>query len=150
MKQVILAGTLALTCIACATRSWVVAPVCIDARQPLDAVREWDSADTSQAPREVVHTDPPRLINEGEFSRAMRREYPPDLRALGIGGTTLVHALISEEGCVAAELVRRSSSSAALDSAALRIVRVARFAPAKNRDQTVALWIEMPINFVAR
>ena len=68
----------------------------------------------------------------------------------GIGGTTLVHALISEEGCVAVELVNRSSGLPALDSVALRTVRAARFAPARNGDQKVALWIEMPVNFTAR
>ena len=149
MVRAILIGALALTCVACTGRSWRVSPECMAARDPLAAERESESADTSRAPEEVV-ADPPRLLNVEEFSRAMRREYPPDLRALGIGGTTLVHALITEEGCVAVELVRRSSSSTALDSAALRVVRGARFAPARRGDQKVALWIEVPVIFTAR
>ena len=148
LKRIIVAGALALAGFACAARSWPVPPDCIDARKPLDAVLESESADTSQAPREVVHTDPPRLIDQGLFLRHIERLYPPHLREHGIGGTALVHALISEEGCVATEMVAQSSSSAELDSLALRLVRGTRFTPAKNGDQTVELWIEMPITLL--
>ena len=144
MKRGILTVALALTGFGCVGRSWRVAPECMGARDPSAAVRDSASAD------KVVHTDPPRVLDVEGFRRALRGAYPPDLRALGIGGTTLVHALISEEGCVAVELVNRSSGSPALDSVALRTVRAARFAPARNGDQKVALWIEMPVNFTAR
>ena len=147
LKRIIVAGVLALAGFACAARSWPVPPDCIDARKPLDAVLESESADTSRAPREVVHTDPPRLIDQEELIRQIQRLHPLHLRERGIGGTTLVHALISEEGCVVTELVAQSSSLAELDSLALRLIRGVRFTPAKNGNQTVEVWIEFPITF---
>lgn len=152
LKRIIVAGALALAGFACAARSWPVPPECIDARKPLDAVLESESADTSQAPREVVHTDTPRLIDppgfdQAKLNRQIRRLHPLHLRQRGIGGTTLVHALISQEGCVATELVAQSSSLAELDSLALRLVRGTRFTPGKRGGLTVEVWIELPITF---
>ena len=103
--------------------------------------------DTSQAPRIIVHTVRPRLLNAEDVNRAIAREYPRFLKEAGIGGTTVVHLFIDEEGCVADMIVKESSGDAGLDRVALRVIRVARFAPATNRGQTVALWIELPITF---
>ena len=150
LKRIIVAGALALAGFACAARSWSVPPECIDARKPLDAVLESESADTSRAPREVVHTDPPRPIGQEELIGQVRRTLPIRLKQHGIDGMTLVHALISEEGCVVTELVAQSSGSPEQDSAAVRSIRGTRFIPAKNGDQTVELWIEIRVAFVPR
>ena len=108
------------------------------------------TADTSQAPQVVVYTVKPRLLNLAEVKRAIEEKYPRHLREAGIGGTTVVHVLVSEEGCVRDQVVKRSSSSAALDTAALEVATVARFSPGMNRGKAVELWIEIEINFRAR
>lgn len=117
-----------------------------------DRIEQCESGDvdTSQAVRFVVHTEPPRLLNTDRLLRSIEEEYPRTLREAGVGGTTVVQFLVSEEGRVQEQVVKESSGNAALDNAALRAIRVARFSPARNRGRTVALWIEMPITFRAR
>ena len=117
-----------------------------------DRIEMCDSGvvDTSQTVRFVTHTAVPRLLNPDRLGRAIQEEYPGELREADIGGTTVVHVLVSEEGRVENQVVKESSGDPGLDSAALRAVRVARFTPARNRDRNVALWIEIPITFRAR
>ena len=110
---------------------------------------EAETADISQAPQFVVHTVRPKLLNESEVNRVLEREYPALLKDAGIGGTTTVWMFIDEEGVVQNQQVREGSGHAGLDNAALKIVTVARFSPAQNRDKTVALWISMDIKFEA-
>ena len=110
---------------------------------------EAQTADISQAPQFVVHTVKPKLLNPQEVDGLLQREYPALLKDAGIGGTVIVHLFIDEEGIVRNQLVKVSSDHAGLDNAALKIVTVARFSPAQNRDKRVALWIEMPVKFTA-
>lgn len=105
--------------------------------------------DTAQA-RFVEHTEQPRLLNTEDLIRATDYEYTRVLREARIGGTTVVHVLIDEKGCVADTIVNKSSGNAGLDRAALRVASVARFAPARNRERSVAIWIELPITFTPR
>ena len=42
-----------------------------------------------------------------------------------------------------------TSGHAGLDAAALKVVTVAKFSPAMNRDKTVAVWVSMDITFEA-
>ena len=116
-----------------------------------DRIEMCDSGevDTTRTVRFVVHTEQPRLLNADRLGRVIQQEYPRELREAGVGGTTVVHVLVSEEGRVQEQVVKESSGNADLDSAALRAVRVARFSPARNRDRNVALWIELPITFRA-
>lgn len=90
----------------------------------------------------------PKLLNGPYLIRAIQREYPVFLRERRIGGTTTVHFLIDEEGKMRNPRVAESSGFPELDRAALRVVRVARFSPAENRGQAVALWISLPISFI--
>lgn len=117
-----------------------------------DRIEMCDSGevDTSQTVRFVEHTVQPRLLNADRLGRAIQQEYPRELREAGVGGTTVVQILVSEEGRVQDQVVVESSGNADLDSAALRAVRVASFSPARNRDRNVALWIELPVTFRAR
>ena len=110
---------------------------------------EAETADISQAPQFVVHTLEPKLLNNPEVQRVLQREYPALLKDAGIGGTANIWLFIDEEGIVQNQQVRESSGHAGLDNAALKIVTVARFSPAQNRDKKVALWISMDIKFEA-
>ncbi len=108
---------------------------------------EAETTDISQAPQFVVHTVRPRMLNESEVNRVLEREYPALLKDAGIGGTATVHLFIDEEGIVQNQLVKVSSGHTGLDNAALKVVTVARFSPAMNRDKAVAVWIELDVTF---
>ena len=110
---------------------------------------EAETTDISQAPQFVVTTVKPKMLNEPEVQRVLQREYPALLRDAGIGGKTTVWLFIDEQGVVQNQLVKVSSDHVGLDNAALKIVTVARFSPAQNRDKTVAVWIEFDVTFEA-
>ncbi len=108
-----------------------------------------DTRNLPQQPGFVVHTVRPKMLNPEEVDRVLQREYPALLKDAGIGGTTTVHLFIDEEGNVRDQLVKVGSGHAGLDAAALKVVTVARFSPARNRDKPVALWIELEVTFKA-
>ena len=92
-------------------------------------------------------TVPPELLNAPEVSLALQRFYPPLLRSADVGGTVKLWFYIDAKGNVARVLLKSSSGHAALDDAALKVAEIMRFSPAKNRDQLVAVWVDMPIVF---
>jgi TonB family protein len=92
-------------------------------------------------------TVPPELLNAREVSAALQRFYPPLLRSADVGGTVKLWFYIDREGNVAKVLLKSGSGHAALDDAALKVAEVMQFSPAKNRDQIVAVWVDMPIVF---
>lgn len=100
-------------------------------------------------PRFVVHTVKPRMLNQEDVNLVLEREYPALLKDAGIGGTTTVWLFVNESGQVANALVKESSGHRGLDDAALRVADAARFSPAQNRDEVVALWIALDIAFEA-
>lgn len=106
--------------------------------------------DVADAPVWVPHTVEPRLLNQAEVQRALVRDYPPNLRDAGVGGTTTVWLLVSEEGSVLQTRVAESSERPQLDAAALGVAQVMRFAPALNRSRAVQVWVALPIRFEAR
>lgn len=106
--------------------------------------------DTAQATRFEGHTVMPRLLNPEDVDRAIAREYPRVQKGAGIGGTTVVRLFVDEEGCVRHMIVKESSGNEGLDRAALRVLGVARFAPAINRDEKVGVWIEFPMTYKPR
>jgi len=89
----------------------------------------------------------PELRNRQEVINALRREYPAILRDAGVGGRVVVWFFISEVGQVLDSRVEQSSGHTQLDEAALKVALVYRFTPALNRDQTVQVWIQLPITF---
>lgn len=126
-------------------------------------VMTWDEARVipPPAPRDPVsgasdavpftpYTVAPTLRNPENVTRALRREYPPTLRDAGIGGTVHLLVHIDTAGRVTESRVGETSGLLALDAAALRVADVMRFRPAMNRDQTVAVWITLPVTFRVR
>ena len=137
MIRAVLTGVLALTCFACAAR-------------PLAVGHE--ARGTAEGPQAGVEPDSlgrvrPGMLNSGHVNRALTLEYPPALKEARIGGTTVVHLFIDKAGIVRNQVVGESSGHVMLDSAALRVARLARFSPARNRDGPVALWISLNITF---
>jgi len=130
---------LSLTCFACATRSLAVAPDCGDGQA--DAEAALALGDTPQ------FTEEPRLLNLRQLVQALAREYPPQPHGeVGARETVLVRIFITEEGCVGSPMVVQGSGSAEMDRAVLRAIVVARFDPARNGDQKVGIWFELPIS----
>ena len=105
------------------------------------------AVDIAAAPVFTPMTVRPEIRNRAEVRAALLREYPPLLRDTGIGGTVVVWFFISEEGVVVDRRVSRTSGQVQFDNAALEVASVIRFTPALNRDQKVAVWIELPITF---
>jgi TonB family protein len=92
-------------------------------------------------------TQRPELQNMVAVRDALIASYPPLLRDAGIGGTVLVWFFIDDEGVVRRTSLSRTSGYAALDEAALAVASIMRFSPARNRDQRVPVWVEIPIVF---
>jgi protein TonB len=89
----------------------------------------------------------PRLTNSDEVQRVLMREYPAVLRDAGIGGAPVLWLYIGTDGAVQRTQVNQTSGFEALDAAAANVASVMRFTPAQNREQTVAVWVQIPIRF---
>ena len=114
------------------------------------AERAAAAADLSSEPVFTPFTVPPEITNRDEVIAAMVAAYPPVLRDAGIGGEVRVFFFIAATGAVADVRIDQSSGHEALDRAALAVARVYRFRPARNRDETVPVWVSFPITFQVR
>jgi TonB family protein len=91
---------------------------------------------------------PPRLLNGDQVVAAIEREYPPELRAQGIGGVVRLRLLVGTDGVPVQVAILDSSGNAELDQAARRVAPVLRFGPATDRDgNPVRVWASFPIAF---
>jgi TonB family protein len=108
------------------------------------------SPERPDGPHFTPYTVKPELRNRDDVARALVKNYPPALRAAGIGGTVLTWVYVDERGGIAEARVKESSGNDELDRAALAVVRVMRFSPARNRDAVVPVWIALPIVFRSR
>jgi len=91
----------------------------------------------------------PALLNRQEVGSALSRAYSRELRDAGIGGTTTLMLRVGPDGSVIDARVDASSGHPPLDEAAVGIAGVARFEPARNRDQRVPVWVSLPVTFSA-
>ncbi len=90
----------------------------------------------------------PELRNRSAYGQALERRYPPMLKDAGIGGTVTLWVYINESGQVENTRIVNSSGYEQLDQVAETVMReVAQFSPALNRDQQVAVWIQIPVTF---
>lgn len=110
---------------------------------PTEAVEIDVSAQPTFTPYEVA----PEITNRSAVQSALVREYPAVLRDAGVGGTVLMHFFIDNTGSLENVLVAQSSGFEQLDQAAMRVAEVFEFSPALNRDERVAVWIQVPITF---
>lgn len=115
-----------------------------------------DAAPAPDEPREhpfdlptfTPFSEPPRILNVDEVRAAMREAYPPELRADAIGGTVELWFYVTAEGRVGDYRIAAGSGHQALDDAALAVADVYRFSPALNRDESVPVWVTIPIAFL--
>ena len=73
--------------------------------------------------------------------------YPEVARLAGIEGQVVVEALVDVDGKIIEARILKSSGNQALDEAAVRAARDARFTPAKQRDMFVRVWVSIPFRF---
>lgn len=111
-----------------------------------DATRDSTEANPD-VPGFTPMTVRPTLRNVEEVQRVLMREYPAVLRDAGIGGTPVLWLFIGTTGVVERTQVQETSGFDALDQAAANVALVMRFTPARNGDETVAVWVQIPIRF---
>jgi protein TonB len=76
--------------------------------------------------------------------------YPATARRLGIEGTALLRVFVDTDGRVGDVVVKHSAGHPDLDRAAADAVRRWRFEPARRGAETVAMWVELPVEFHLR
>jgi protein TonB len=74
-------------------------------------------------------------------------DYPAVARRRGQEGVVLLSVLVSETGLPKEVKLARSSGTPILDDAALEAVKGWKFVPARQGEQAVAAWVEVPIRF---
>ncbi len=100
-----------------------------------------------EAPTFTPFTQAPEVQNRAELRELLEAAYPASLRDEGIGGTTVVHIFIDEEGRPGRVMVATPSGVDGLDAAALSVARRFDFTPARNEDEVVPVWIQIPVTF---
>lgn len=90
----------------------------------------------------------PRLLNGDAVTQAIAAEYPPELRAQGVGGVVRLRLLVGRDGVPREARVLDGSGLPRLDQAAMEVATVIRFDPATNHDGSpVEVWAAFPIVF---
>ena len=94
-------------------------------------------------------SDRPVIVNHDEILQARRHEYrTTGMMAQGVADTTVVQMLVDTLGSVEDVKVGISSENETVDQAALRVARVHRFEPARNRGKAVSVWVSLSVSFV--
>jgi TonB family protein len=88
----------------------------------------------------------PELINRATVARALEQNYPPLLRDAGAAGTVHVRMIIGADGRTSSILVTRSTDPS-FNAAAMAVMRVMRFNPAKVDGVAVPIRAELPVTF---
>ena len=99
------------------------------------------TVESAPAPQQAQIDAPPRPLV------AIRPTYPQESKKRGEQGRVLVEVRINARGRVDAATVVESSGFAALDAAALKAVRAAKFRPARSGGRPIADTRRMPIEF---
>src|SRR5262245_15820779 len=89
-------------------------------------------------------TENPKLKNPERAAELLQKNYPADLRNLGIGGTVRLNVRVppNPSGAVDSVTVLAGSGVPALDEAATLTARMLRFTPLSE-----AKWVELELTF---
>ena len=107
----------------------------------------------SAAATELIVEEVPRLVSRTEVLRQVSRNYPPLLRDRRVSGTVVLRFRVRETGVVdtASIAVDRSthpSTHRDFVAAAIRVVTVVRWHPARLDGRPVGVWVTMPVYFI--
>ncbi|HRY28786.1 MAG TPA: TonB family protein [Elusimicrobiota bacterium] len=94
----------------------------------------------------VYLTSLPQLLNRDALLRNLRRYYPESERRAGREGQVVLDLHIDRQGSVTAVDVV-TSAGAAFDAAAEKVIRLARFSPAKVETRAVPVKIRQTVAF---
>jgi TonB family protein len=90
--------------------------------------------------------EPPALTNRRAVGAALEREYPRELRRMRQIGTVIVRFRVLDDGTVDQPTASvQESTHPDFAPAAVRVVSVMRFRPAKVRGVAVPVWITLPV-----
>ena len=73
--------------------------------------------------------------------------YPEEAQEAGIEGMVIIQAFVDEQGHVKETIVLKGIPNSGLDEAAIDAIKAVTFAPAKQKDEAVGVWISLPVNF---
>lgn len=99
---------------------------------------------TASTPQSVA-VAPPRY--EADYLRNPAPPYPSLARRMGEQGRVVLRVLVTAAGDPEKVELRTGSGSPRLDQSALDTVRRWKFVPARQGDQPVAAWVQIPIVF---
>lgn len=140
---------------------WVPFPARIPPHEELIETIKAATNDITNTPMYTPHTHKPVLLNRNQVEAAIVRVMHGANKALAemnemfnrpqnLGGKTDLWLFIDNTGTVANVLVKKTSGNKDLDAHAFAIAKMMRFAPARNGEQPVDVWLEVPIHFKAR
>jgi TonB family protein len=140
---------------------WVPFPARIPPHEQLITAIATMERDVSEAPGRTPHTQKPVLLNRGQVEAAIVRVMHGANKGLAelneafarnqrIGGIAEMWLFIKADGSVANMQFKKKTGSSELDTAAQTIAQLMRFAPGKNGDVPVDVWLEVPIKFSDR
>ncbi len=115
----------------------------------LEEFAEWElppPPDAGPRVKFIAHDEPPQPIG-GYQAIAKQLEYPPVALAAQLEGTVIVQAFVNKKGVVTDALVLEGIPGMGMNEAAEKAVRATKFAPAKQRDLAIGVWIAIPIVF---
>jgi protein TonB len=81
------------------------------------------------------------------YDRNPKPRYPRIARRRGYEGLVVLKVEILPDGRVGKVRVKRSSGHHILDKSALKTVKMWRFIPARQGDDPIRMWAEVPIKF---
>ena len=87
------------------------------------------------------------LLALPKYAENPKPHYPNEARKKGYQGEVVLRAEVLSNGLVGKIEVKSSSGYEVLDHSALAAVKQWKFAPAKKGEQSVPLWVNIPIRF---
>jgi TonB family protein len=100
-------------------------------------------------PHFTPYTVRPGIKDREAAIESVLQHYPDELKSAGVGGTVYIWLFIEADGNVGNAVVQESSGNEQLDAAALDAAREFEFTPGVNKDETVPVWVALPIVFQA-
>lgn len=139
---------------------WTPVPARIPTHEELMHALTTMERDISEVPVETPFTQKPVLLNRSQVQAAILRvlhgankglieQNEAFNRAQRVGGRADMWIFIRADGSIGNVLLKKTTGNSELDASAHTIAGLMRFAPAKNGDVPVDVWIEVPINFSA-
>jgi periplasmic protein TonB len=111
-------------------------------------------AESTDGVKPITKNAPPKQSTITEAVPAYRKNSPPRYprmaRRRGCEGTVLIKVLVTRNGKVKEAKMGQSSGYGVLDRSALNAVKGWLFVPGMRGDQTVEMWVTVPIRFALK